>query len=114
MEKDLYIILENKWHYCLKMEKEIRESTLVQVMPELTRGQIAKENKKNGGNFVPKYRAFSILQNKIEEVVNKSTKLWKSIYNLTTNKDGEEEGQNTKEDDNEDKEEAIKKEKVEK
>ena len=61
------------------MGKEIRESTLTQVMPELTRGQIAKENKKHGGKFAPKYRAFYILQNKIEEVVNKSTKLLKSI-----------------------------------
>ena len=26
--KDLYSIIENKWHYYLNMEKEIRESTL--------------------------------------------------------------------------------------
>ena len=36
--KDLYSIIENKWHYFLNMEKEIRESTLAQVMPELTKG----------------------------------------------------------------------------
>ena len=57
------------------MEKEIRESTLAQVMLELTRGQIVKANKKHEGKFAPKYRAFCILQNKIEEVVNKPTKL---------------------------------------
>ena len=38
MPKELYEIIKNKWHYCLKMEKEIRESTLAQVMPNLTRG----------------------------------------------------------------------------
>lgn len=25
MLKDLYSIIENKWHYCLNMEKKIRE-----------------------------------------------------------------------------------------
>lgn len=38
------------------------------------------------GRFSPKYRAFNILQNKIEEVVKKSTQIWKVIYGLTTNK----------------------------
>ena len=89
MPRELYEIVENKWHYCLKMEKEIKESTLAQVMPDLKRGQITKANKKRGGKFAPKYRAFSILKNKIEDVVNKSTKLWKSIYKLIDDKDEE-------------------------
>ena len=61
MPKELYTIVENKWHYCLNLEKQIRESTLAQVIPELTRGQITKANKKYGNQFAPKYRAFSIL-----------------------------------------------------
>ena len=61
MPKELYEIVENKWHYCLKMEKEIRESTLAQVMPELTKGQITKVNEKHGSKFLPKFRAFNIL-----------------------------------------------------
>ena len=100
MPKDLYSIIENKWHYCLNMEKQIRESNLAQVMPELTRGQITKANKKHGNKFSPKYRVFSILQNNIEDVVNKSTKMWKLIYGLTTIKEGEEDpfvGRNNKE-----------------
>ena len=36
--KDLYSIIENKWHYRLNMEKEIREYTLARVMPKLTKG----------------------------------------------------------------------------
>ena len=70
-------------------------------MPELSRGQITKANKKHGSKFAPKYRAFSILQNKIEDVVTKSTKMCKLIYGLTTIKDGEEdpfEGKNNEED----------------
>ena len=51
------------------MEKEIRESTLACVMLDLTKGQITKENKKNERKFAPKYRAFKILQNQIEDVV---------------------------------------------
>ena len=42
MPKELYEIVENKWHYCLKMEKEIREFTLAQVMPNLKRGKIKR------------------------------------------------------------------------
>ena len=48
MPKELYTIVENKWHYCLNLEKKIRESTLAQVMLELTKGKITKENKKHG------------------------------------------------------------------
>ena len=58
-------------------------------MPNLTRGQIKKANKKHGGKFAPKYGAFSILQNKIEDVVDRSTKLWKTIYKLINDKDVE-------------------------
>ena len=36
--KDLYSIIENKWHYYLCMEKEIIESTLAKGMPKLTKG----------------------------------------------------------------------------
>ena len=61
MPKDLYLTNENKWHYCLNMEKEIRESTLTQLMAELTRGHTTKDNKKHGRKFAPKYRAFKIL-----------------------------------------------------
>ena len=112
--KYLYSIFENKWHYCLNMEKEIRESTLTQVMSKLTRGQITKANKKRGKKKFPKYRAFNILQNNIEDVVNKSTKMWKLIYGLTTIKQGEEdpfEGKNDEEEEENDKEEETKKEK---
>ena len=42
MPKELYSIVENKWHYCQNMEKEIRESNLAHVMPELTKGQITR------------------------------------------------------------------------
>ena len=100
MPIDLYSIIENKWHYYLNMEKEIRESTLARVIPQLTKGQITKASKKHGRKFSPKYRAFNILQNKIEDVVNKSTKIWNLIYSLTTIKIGEEdpfEGNNNEE-----------------
>lgn len=31
--KELYSLIENKWHYCLNIEKEIRESTLAELFP---------------------------------------------------------------------------------
>ena len=109
MPKYLYIIVENKWHYCLKLEKEIRESTLAQVMPELKKGQITKANKKHGNKFSPKYSAFKILQNNVEDFVNKSTKMWKLIYGLTTIKEGVEdpfEGRNNEEEEDDKEDEA--------
>ena len=62
------------------MEKEIRESTLESLFPNLTKSQIVNAVKRNNNRFTPKYRAFSILQNKIEEVVQKFTRLWKLVY----------------------------------
>ena len=90
MPKELYTLVENRWHYCLNLEKEIRESTLAHVMPNLTKGKITKATKKCGSRFQPKYRAFNLLQNNIEDVVNKTTQMWKLIYGLTIVKVGEE------------------------
>lgn len=75
MPKELYTIVENKWHYCLNLEKKIRESTLAQVMPKLKKGKITKAQNKYGNQFAPKYKVFSILENKIEDVVKKSTQM---------------------------------------
>ena len=80
MPKELYKIVADKWHFCLQTEKEIRESTLAILLPDLTKGQITKANKRHNNKFSPKNRAFCILQNKIEDVVSECTKLWKSIY----------------------------------
>ena len=84
-------------------------------MLELTKVKITKANKKHGRKFAPKYRAFSILQNKIEDVVKMSTQMWKLIYGLTTVKEGEEdpfEGRNNGEEDDNDKEGECEKEKA--
>ena len=43
----------------------------------MTKGQITNAVKRHNNRFASKYRAFSIFQNKIEEVVKKSTRLWK-------------------------------------
>ena len=56
------------------------------------------------------YRAFNIIQKNIEDIVNKSTKIWKLIYGLTTIKPGEEdpfEGNNNEVGEENDKEEEV-------
>ena len=70
------------------MEKKIRESTLDHVIPNLTKGQIRKANKKHERKFSPKYKAFNILPNNIEDVVKNSTLMWKVIYGLQIVKEG--------------------------
>lgn len=59
-------------------------------MPMLTKGQIKNVNKEHGRKFAPKYTAFQILQNQIEDVMQKSTLIWKVIYGLKIVKEGEE------------------------
>ena len=48
--------------------------------------------------FTPKYRAFIIFQNNIEDVVKKSTWMSKLTYRLTTVKEGEKEPIQVKDD----------------
>ena len=62
------------------MEKKIRESTLASILPDLTNEKITKAVKRHNTRFTPKYRAFSILQKKIEEVVQRTTRSWKNLY----------------------------------
>jgi hypothetical protein len=83
MPKELYKIIEDKWHFCLQMEREIRESTLASLLPDLTKEQITNTIKRHNNRFTPKHRAFSILQNKIEDVVTKSRRLWRIVYKQT-------------------------------
>lgn len=74
LPKELSKIVEDRWHFCLKMEKEMRESTLASVLPDLTREQVSKVVKRHNNKFTPKYRAFFILQNIIEEIFQRTMK----------------------------------------
>ena len=51
MLKELYSLIKNKWHYCLNLEKDIRESTLANLFPKLTIGKITKKTKKYGSRL---------------------------------------------------------------
>ena len=82
--KILYERVEQKWKFTLIIDKQIKEVTLAQVMPSLDKQMISKDVEKYKGIFAPKYRAFNILIKQVEEVVTKTTLLWKSIYELTT------------------------------
>lgn len=116
MSKELYSIVENKWHYFLNMENDIRESTLACVILELKIGQTIKENKKNWRKFSSKYKAFNIIQNNMKDVENKSTLMWKVIYGITIVKEGQEdpfEGRNDHDEEEDEKEEEGEKEKDE-
>ena len=80
LPKELAKIVEDKWHFCLMMENEMRESTLASVLPDLTKEQISNAVKRHNKRFTPKYRAFFILQNKIEEIVQRTTRSWRKLY----------------------------------
>ena len=55
MPKSPYDRVEKKWHYYLNFERQIRETSLAQVMPELTKAQISKAIKNYMERFTPKY-----------------------------------------------------------
>ena len=59
--KSLYERVEKKWHYYLNIERQIRETSLTQLMPKLNRAEMSKSIKKYAIRFVPKYREFRIL-----------------------------------------------------
>ena len=65
------------------MEKEMRESTLANILSNLTKEQVTQAIKWHNKRFTPKYRAFSILQNKIEEVLQRTTRAQKNLYKKT-------------------------------
>ena len=75
LPKSLYDRVEKIWQYNLTTERNIRETTLARVMLELDKSSMTKAINIYEGNFSPKYRAFNILHNNIEEVVKESTQI---------------------------------------
>ena len=69
LPKSLYDRVEKSWQYSLTTERNIRETTLARVIPDLDKFEMTKAINKYKGRFSPKYQAFNILQNKIEVVV---------------------------------------------
>ena len=53
-------------------------------MSKFRRKEIKQVVERYKGRFSPKYQAFNILRNKVEEVVTESKKIWKIIYGLST------------------------------
>ena len=43
MPKELSSLVENKWHYCLEMERQIREATLANLILDLKNEKIIKK-----------------------------------------------------------------------
>ena len=69
LPKSLFDQVEKKWQYSLTTKKQIKEPTLARVMLDLDKSMMKKAINKYKGKFSPKYKAFNILQNYIEEVI---------------------------------------------
>lgn len=61
-------------------KKKIRESTLAQVSLDLTSTSIQEVVDQYKNKFIPKLRAYSIFQHKVEDVVQESVKTWKIVF----------------------------------
>ena len=90
LPKELNSLIENKWHYCLDMERQIREAIMANLFSNLKKGKIKNIVKEYNHKFKPRERAFLILQKKITELEEKTTKAWKVIYGLAVPKLGQE------------------------
>lgn len=104
LPKSLYNIVKQKWQYSLTTERQIKEAQLAQVIPTLDKKMMEKSMNKYKGRPTPKYRAFKLLKNYIEEGVTQSTFLCKEIYGLST-KDVEKKGDEKEHEPKKDKEE---------
>ena len=62
---DLYSRLNGMCQHTAPSEKQIREGTLTKIMIELTNNKNKTFLEKYRNQFVPKFRMFMILQNKI-------------------------------------------------
>lgn len=80
----LYDRLERRWQQAEEEEKKIRTDTLVRVMPDLSQEQRETFLETYRRRFVPKYRNFLILQNKMEAIAQQDELLWKNIFGLST------------------------------
>ena len=55
LPKNLYDRVEKRWKYSLITKRNIRETTLVRVMPNLDKSKMKKAIKKYTRRFTPKY-----------------------------------------------------------
>lgn len=67
--EELYNKMDSKWEWELSTERQIKETTLAQTMPDLGKTCMSIDLRYFENKFVPKTRAYKILKNKIEEVV---------------------------------------------
>ena len=67
------------WDKAVKLEKEIREQTLRQVMPTFSDKYEKDVLKRYEGRHTPRFRTFQILGKKIDDVAQNSIKLWKTM-----------------------------------
>ena len=70
----------------VKTEKYIGEKNLRTLMPNLSKKEIKEEIFKHERRWTPRFKAFQILSNKIEDVVQSTLKLWKSIFDIDKEK----------------------------
>ena len=76
-------------------------------MLELSKDEISKSIKKYVVIFVPKYKEFIILQNNIEDIVQKSKQMWKVTYGLSTSREPDQTPIKVAEDEKDDTEQGI-------
>ena len=77
--EELFNKIDNKLKHSLINKRQIRESTLAQIMPEFNKGYISLALREYTNKFVAKSRACLVKKNKIKNIVEARQIMWKKI-----------------------------------
>ena len=64
LPKELNSLIENKWHYCLDMERQMREAILANLFSNLKKGKIKNIVKEYNHKFKPREEHSSFCKRK--------------------------------------------------
>ena len=103
--ENLLVAVTIHWDNATKLEKEIREQTLRQVMPKHIDKEVKYALKYHEARHAPRFKTIQILGKKIKNVVQNSTKSWEIIFKVKNLVTKEEEKVEEKEEEENDEEE---------
>ena len=76
--------MDAKWKWALATQKQIRETTLAHVMPDLGKTHMSIALKDSVKKIMPRDRAYKVLKTKVPEVEEANIKFQKEVLRVLT------------------------------
>ncbi len=99
VNEDILKAVTIQWNNVVQTKKDIREQTLRRVMLEFSDKDIKDAMKNYERRHTPRFRNFQILGKKVEDVVQVTTMMWKTIFKVVDLDDNEDEKDKEEKDD---------------